>query len=135
MLRRYFATALRFGPLLMLNLACADRALSPSACSDVTVRVTAGIQPTFSWNPACRIEGLTVHLPGPGPMIWSTVSYRLSNTIATPVSYGVFPDGAAQTANILLPLVAGTRYQVTLFRFDDAPGGSLRSIGTATFIP
>jgi hypothetical protein len=135
MLRRYFSAALRFGPLLMLNLACADRALSPSACSDVTVRVSAGLQPAFSWNPACRIEGLAVHLPGPGPIVWSTMSSRLSNTIATPVRYGVFPDGAAQTANILLPLVAGTRYQVTLFRGDDSPGGSLRSVGVTTFVP
>jgi len=134
MSRHYFSAALGFGLLLALNSACADQALSSiPPCSQVAVRVTAGLQPTFSWNPACRIEGLSVHLPGPGPIIWRTVSYRLSNTIATPVGYGVFPDGAAQTANILLPLVAGTTYQVTLFRMDDGPGGSLRSIGVTAF--
>jgi hypothetical protein len=133
MSRHYFSAALGFGPLLVLSSACADSALSSSACSNVTVRVTAGIQPSFTWTPACQIEGLTVHLPGPGAIIWRTVSYRLSNTIATPVGYGVFPDGAAQTANILLPLVAGTTYQVTLFRMDDGPGGSLRSIGVTAF--
>ncbi len=135
MSRHYFFAALGFGPLLVLTPACNDHALSPAPCSQIAVRVTAGPQPSFSWNPAFQIEGLTVHLPGPGPMIWSTMSYRLSNTIAAPVIYGVFPDSAAQTANILRPLVAGTTYQVTLFRVDDAPGGSLRSVGVATFVP
>jgi len=136
MSRRFFSIALGFGPLLVLSSACVDRALSSSACSNVTVRVTAGIQPSFSWTPACRIEGLTVHLPGTGAVIWGTVSHNQANNIESPVvRYGVFPDSAAQTANILLPLVAGTTYQVALFRVDDGSGGSLQRVGVTTFVP
>ena len=135
MSRHSFSAALGSGSVLAFTLACGDHALSPAPCSQVAVSITAGLQPAFSWDPACRIEGLSVRLPGPGPIVWSTMSYRLSNTIAAPVTYGVFPEGAAQTANILLPLVAGTRYQVMLFRLDDGPGGSLRSVGVTTFVP
>jgi hypothetical protein len=68
-------------------------------------------------------------------MIWGTVSHNQANNIESPVRYGVFPDSAAQTANILLPLVAGTTYQVALFRVDDGSGGSLQRVGVTTFVP
>lgn len=132
--RRAVSLALGFGPLLLFGASCADRAVNLSACSDIPIQVSAGIQPTFSWNPACQIQALTVHLPGPGAIIWTTFSHPQANAIASPVQYGVFPDAAAQTANILLPLVAGTTYQVTLFRVDD-PGGPLVPIGVTTFVP
>ncbi len=133
MTRPTLPLALAFGPLL-LGAACADRAVSLSACSDISVQVSAGIQPTFSWDPACQIQALTVHLPGPGAIIWTTFSHPQPNAIASSVQYGVFPDNAAQTANILLPLVAGTTYQVTLSRIDE-PGSSLVPIGVTTFVP
>lgn len=133
MQRRALSLVLGFGPLL-LGAACADRAVSPASCSDVAIHVSAGIQPTFSWGPACQIQALTVHLPGPGAIIWTTFSHPQTNAIVSPVQYGIFPDGAAQTANILLPLAAGTTYQVSLYRVDE-PGGSLVPIGVTTFVP
>ena len=135
MSRRSFSVALGFGPLLLLGSACADRALSHSTCSDVPIQASAGIQPTFRWNPACQIQALTVHLPGPGAVIWTTFSHPQANAIVPPVTYGIFSDEAAQTANIFLPLVAGTSYQVSLYRVDEGRGSSLQSIGTATFVP
>lgn len=132
--RRAVSLALGFGPLLLLGAACADRAVSLSACSDLAVQVSAGTQPTFSWDPACQIQALTVHPPGSGAIIWTTFSHPQINAIVSPVQYGIFPDGAAQTANILLPLAAGTTYQVTLYRVDE-PGGPLVPIGVTTFVP
>lgn len=132
--RRTVSLALGFGPLLQLDAACADRAVSLAACSDVAVQVSAGIQPTFSWDPTCRIQALTVYRPGSSAIIWTTFSHPQANAIVSPVQYGIFPDGAAQTANILLPLAAGTTYQVTLYQVDE-PGGSLVPIGMTTFIP
>jgi hypothetical protein len=120
-------------PFVVLNAACADPGPSLADCSaGVPVTVSAGTQPTFSWTPACQAEALTVALHDRDVIVWGAVSHNQTNTIGSPVPYGSTPPGAAATANRIDPLVAGTTYQVTVFRVDD--GGSIRAVGAAIFL-
>lgn len=129
--QRYLVTMLSLG--VVLSPACSDQSSEP--CSAVAVSVAPGLEPVFSWQPACQIHSLAVHLPGPGAVIWGTVSVNQTNSIASGVTYGVFPTGAAQTANIQVPLSAGTTYEVSLYRLNDSAGRPPQEIGSATFIP
>ena len=131
-MRRYDCTAL-LCLVALVATACSDQSSAP--CSGVAVSVSEGIQPSFNWEPACPVQSLVVRLPGPGPIIWATLSAGQTNDIAPSVTYGVFPPGAALTANILLPLVAGTTYEVVLYRLDESAGGPPQQIGSATFMP
>ena len=116
--------------LLLSCAGCSDQA--PSA--DVLIDVSTGTSPVFSWTPALEIASLTVARAGSDVIVWTTFSLGQANALAPPVSYGIAPPGAAQTANRLEFLVAGTTYEVTLFRVDD-PGGTPRPVGSATFVP
>jgi hypothetical protein len=135
--QRGFFLSLWGAALLALNPACADQRLTKvtGVCSSLSVTVSAGISPTFSWDAACPIQELIVALPGPGAVVWSAVSVNLTNSIASPVTYASTPPGAAMTANVVQFLVAGTTYDVTLLRAADTPGGPLQLAGSATFVP
>ena len=133
MTRRFGTAALRFGPLVAITLACADQGVTAPPCGTVvTVTVSKGLYPTFSWASGCQIEQLTVARPASGAIVWSAVSPN-RNSIAPPVQYAATPPGAAMTANRLEFLVAGTTYEVELFRIDDL--GSRQSVGRSTFVP
>jgi len=123
--------------LLALNSACVDQRLTKvtGECSSLPVAVSAGTFPTFSWDATCPIQELIVAFPGPGAIVWSAISVNQTNSIASPVKYATAPLGAAQTANRVQFLVAGTTYEVTLLRAGDSPGGPLQAVGTATFVP
>jgi hypothetical protein len=122
--------------ILVIGAACADQGTAAELCApSVAVTVSSGLHPAFNWTPGCPIEGLIVALPGPGAVVWSVISHDLTNRIYPVVHYGVEPPGAALTANILMPLVAGTTYQVVLLQADASQGGRLRSLGSATFVP
>ena len=122
------------GVLVALAAACSDGITNVTVCSRVRVSVTSGTTPTFRWSPNCPIEALIVALPGPGAVVWTTFSSNLTNTIASPVTYGVFPPGSAMTTNLQQFLIAGTTYEVSLIRVDSA-GGPPHAIGTAAFVP
>jgi hypothetical protein len=123
--------------LLAINPACADQRLTRVAggCSSLSVNVSAGTTPTFSWDAACQIQEVIVAFPGPGAIVWSAISVNQTNSIASPVVYASTPPGAALTANMVQFLVAGTTYDVTLLRAADTPGGPLQFAGAATFVP
>ena len=122
--------------LLAINPACADHSLTGAAggCTVLPVAVSHGTSPTFSWDAACQVEAIIVGLPGPGAITWSAISVNQTNSIASAVGYGSTPPGAAMTANMVQPLVAGSTYQVTLIRVD-SPGGPPQGVGSATFVP
>jgi hypothetical protein len=122
--------------LLAATLACANNHLSgvASGCTLLPVSVSSGTAPTFSWDAGCPVEEIIVGLPGPGAVMWSTFSVNQTNSLASPVVYGSTPPGAAMTANMVQPLVAGTTYTVTLIRVD-TPGGPPQGAGSATFVP
>jgi len=122
--------------LLAVNPACADHRLTgvASGCTVLPVAVSPGTSPTFSWGAGCQVAEIIVDIPGPGPIMWSAISVNQTNSIASPVGYASTPPGAAMTANMVQPLVAGIRYQVTLIRLD-TPGGPPQGVGSATFVP
>ena len=133
MIRRFGTGALSFGSLMVITLACADQAITAPPCgAAVTVKVSNSLNPTFSWAPGCQIEQLTVARQASGAIVWSAVSPN-QNIIVPPVQYAVTPPGAAMTANRVEFLVAGTTYEVELFRIDDL--GSRQSVGRSTFVP
>ena len=98
--------------------------------SQVTISVSAGTEPTFSWTPPCRLFFLNVEPADAGNDLWGIIS-RGSNAIEPPVQYGVVPAGATQSMEPE-ELVAGVSYAVYVFRFT-AEGGEF--IGSQTFTP
>lgn len=134
MIRPLCVVGLGFSAFLLFS-ACSEPLTASADCRSLAVTVTAGAQPTFSWRPSCQIEGVTVARAPDGAVVWSTISVNLTNTLAAPVRYGVFPSGAAQTVNRFEPLTPGARYQVTLFRAEGDQGDPVQAVGTATFVP
>lgn len=107
--------------IVLATTGCADAATSPAADScgrdGVTVTVTPGTRPTFSWQPGCRVASLTVRAQTPeggdGAAVWvltDTSSARAG--IAPPVVYPETRGGAA--FGDADPLVSGQRYRVSL---------------------
>jgi hypothetical protein len=119
---------------LLPGLACSD-SIGPSdqpACAgNVTVAVSNGTMPSFSWSPACKLFLVLVEEAQSDQ--WGTISNG-TNAIATPVRYGVVPAGATE----LTPptsLTPGTPYVVSVYRWV-GPGqqdGTL--IGQQAFTP
>jgi hypothetical protein len=121
--------------LLATTQACANHLTGiAGGCTLLPVAVSSGTAPTFSWDAGCPVEEIIVSLPGPGAVMWSAFSVNQTNSLASPVVYGSTPPGAAMTANMVPPLVAGTTYQITLVRVD-TPGGPPQGVGSATFVP
>ena len=97
---------------------------------DVTVSVSAGTTPTFSWSPACRAYGLIVE-EGASDR-WLLVATG-SAGIAPGVRYGTVPAGASQRGEPAVPLVAGRAYDVTVFR--GTTDDNARPAGSRDFTP
>jgi hypothetical protein len=98
-------------------LACSSDATDPGAttpiCSGpVTIAVSPGASPSFTWTPACRLFFVNVELGATDQ--WSVISDS-TNAIAPPVQYGVVPAGAQQSSSEVAPLQAGQSYDVNLF--------------------
>ncbi|HKG94310.1 MAG TPA: hypothetical protein VKA84_20525 [Gemmatimonadaceae bacterium] len=122
--------------------ACSDEApTEPEACTsgpELSVAVTAGIAPVFSWSPRCRVSELIVEGVGiptaSGPQ-WDVVTATFgtaegpANGLLPPITYGSAPDGAREPtpAAQLLP---GRDYIVRLAVRSEGLSGSL--VGSAT---
>jgi hypothetical protein len=120
-----------------LVLACSSDANSPGdalpVCNgDVTITVSSGITPSFSWSPACRLFFVNVEL-GAGDQ-WSIISDS-ANAIAPPVQYGVVPAGAQQSTDGVTPLEAGQTYDVNLFYWSGPGAQDGTFIGSKDFTP
>lgn len=96
---------------------------------NVTVSVSPGTTPTFTWSPACRAASLLVETQAEGD-VWRIESSG-SDGIASGVTYGTVPPGAVEDAPAT-PLVEGSRYDVILFR---GSGAGVAIAGVASFIP
>jgi hypothetical protein len=88
--------------------------------ASVAVTVSGGLQPTFSWEPACGMALLLVEEDSGDQWGVTTddatwVVPAQANLIAAPVAYGIAP---ASTSVLQAPqtLVAGTRYELILWR-------------------
>ncbi|UCC74268.1 MAG: hypothetical protein JSV86_06835 [Gemmatimonadota bacterium] len=107
---------LALGLAYVALLACDDSTTPedlPECTSQVTVSVSSGTAPRFSWTPVCRVGFVIVEENGSD--VWLVISPE-SNEIAPPVTYGVVPPGATELEPPAA-LVAGTTYDVGLRRF------------------
>lgn len=113
------------GILLGLT-ACDSGGTGPRLCSDdvgaVTVTVSAGTRPTFSWDPACGVALLLVEEQETGRDVWGIRTdegnwddHTLANQIRTPIGYPTVPVGITEIQDPL-PLVEGQIYQIVLWR-------------------
>jgi hypothetical protein len=75
----------------------------------VSISVTAGTTPSFSWTPECLVNEFLVEPTARG--IGDRWSFH--GTAAPPVRYGVLPAGA-QLGRSPEPLIQGTEYRVVL---------------------
>jgi hypothetical protein len=104
---------------------------------EVSVSVSPGLRPTFTWEPACGMASLQVWNNATNANGW--VVYSGSNSAANPlrpgVSYGQAPIGSIAPGPAS-PLQAGEAYTVEMYRWIGDPGiGSLFPRGSAVFTP
>lgn len=95
---------------------------------NVSVSVSGGTTPTFTWSPACRVSSLQVQTEA-GAEVWFIESS--GEGIASGVTYGTVPAGAVQDAPATA-LVNDTSYDVIVFR---ESGDDVVIAGVANFIP
>jgi hypothetical protein len=85
---------------------------NPAPCTaGVTVSVSAGTTPTFSWTPACGVIGLLVEEQAGDRWFLEATG----GGFGPPVTYGTVPTGATAPGPATA-LLAGTTYEVILFR-------------------
>jgi hypothetical protein len=118
---------------VLASVACGDddsTGLPAGNCTtDVTISVSAGTTPTFTWSPACRVTALLVEVEAGGD-VWY-IEATGAQGIASGVVYGTEPAGAEEDQPAI-PLVAGETYDVLVARGDLA---NLELAGMATFTP
>lgn len=124
--------------LAVVGTGCSSDSAGPggplSACTGVvSVSVSGGTTPTFSWTPACRLFLVLVEPASSGEDQWLVITDS-TNAIAPPVTYGVTPPGAVQLA-APTALVAGQAYKLVVFRWTGPGAQDGALIGTGTFTP
>ena len=98
----------------------------------VSVSVSAGTTPTFSWTPACKVAYLDIGVVATYEEIWAMSSIvDETNTIPSGAKFGVIPHGARRIEGPV-PLRRGTTYYVFVAFFKD---GLETDGGSATFTP
>ena len=130
-------TSLLLAVSCAMVLACSSDSNDPGdaapACTGpVTIAVSSGTSPTFSWTPACRLFFVNVELGATDQ--WSIISDS-TNAIAPPVQYGVVPAGAQQSTSEVTPLVPGQTYEVNLFYWTGPGAQDGTFIGSLDFTP
>jgi hypothetical protein len=118
----------------MWLLGCSD-AIGPDELPEctgpVSLEVTPGDTPTFSWTPSCRLSLLVVETEEDGTTFWSIIT-RGENALAPPVTYGD-PLAGVETLNPPFPLTRGTGYRVTVARWTGPEGDDVVGSGLETF--
>ncbi len=111
--------------LLAVGPACSDATGLSECHGDVQVVVTPGSAPVVSWTPACGLGFVAVMERGDQTQIyWNLHSAPVgSNSLASPVTYGVTPKGATEDPSTR-PLVPGGAYLVRVFRITQRSDGS-----------
>jgi hypothetical protein len=105
----------------------------PECSGPVTLEVTPGTTPAFSWTPRCRLSFLVVEPDESGTDLWAILT-RGENALAPPVTYGDPPPGA-ETLVPPVPLTSGTAYRVAVARWTGPGGDDGENIGAETFDP
>jgi hypothetical protein len=109
----------------------------PGNCpNEVSIRVQIEENPIFFWDPPCEVDMLTVYhhvisvtgIPTLDP-VWTLQAGSLP--IATPITYGIKPEGATETS--AKPLIEGDEYRVRIDRYiTEMPG--FDKIGEVDFV-
>ncbi|MGQ0723222.1 MAG: hypothetical protein ACT4PE_16860 [Candidatus Eiseniibacteriota bacterium] len=106
----------------------------PAPCEGaVVIAVGPGVEPEFSWTPACLAHWLLVEPAGSGTDQWGVYT-EAANALASPVKYARVPEGAQQF-NAPVVLVAGTQYEVYLTRWIGPTDTDIELIGVQSFTP
>lgn len=121
--------------LLGCAKACGDAGTGLDECGEsVTLAVSSGTSPEFTWSPTCAVSGITVEDAASRPT-WIVRNPDSRNTIGAPVVYGQSPPGTIRLAGVD-PLRAGFPYRAVLFRTDRSTGQVLvEGVGETTFTP
>jgi hypothetical protein len=127
--------------LCLLVGSCSDSPQAPAEeCPDnqVTLTVSSGSVPIFSWEPACGIASLDVFPAVGGASTWVLYAGQRAaeNPFRSGIRYGRAPAGALEVTGPS-PLASGTEYTIVIYRLLGETGGpsSLLSAGSATFRP
>lgn len=128
--------------LALLLWSCSDspQAVPLEDCPEnqVSVTVSPGSVPTFTWAPSCGIASLDVFPAAGGSSLWVLYSgeQAAENPFRSGIRYGHAPSGALQVTGPA-PLVSGTDYTILVYRYlsDSGALGILHQAGSATFRP
>jgi hypothetical protein len=110
------------------------------ACADdqeVTVHVSGGTTPRFTWEPSCGMASIQVWPMDGSTGGWVLYSgmYAAENPLPSGIRYGEVPTKGIQPAPPTV-LRGGVEYEVAVYRWiGDRELGSLFVRGTATFRP
>jgi hypothetical protein len=120
------------------GVACGDEPTRPTLelCrTPVAVTVSAGVQPEFSWTPACRVDAMRVVRASTEAVQWAILAdLGRGRAIVPSVRYGVVPTAALQlTVGAPPALEPGTMYAVTLTVF--GPADEAIEVGRQDFTP
>lgn len=123
---------------MIAGMGCSDEPSGaggplPECTGPVSVAVSPGTTPTFTWTPTCRLFFLLVEPADAGTDLWSIISDG-ANLIAPPVTYGVVPNGV-QEGDAPTPLVTGTGYEVYLYRWTGPGSQDGVLVGSRAFTP
>jgi hypothetical protein len=139
--RRLNSFLKRIGIALLL-VSCSHSAFEPIlACADqqqVTVLVSSGTSPRFTWDPSCGMASVQVwanETASDGWVLYSG-SYASENPLPSGLRYGEVPPKGLQPADPS-PLRRGIEYRVAVYRWLGELGGpgGLFERGSATFRP
>jgi hypothetical protein len=100
----------------------------------VTITVTGGTTPVFSWTPDSAIGKLIVE-EGEEER-WGSETEG-ANIYQSPIRYGVHPPGVLEEEleELANPLIAGHTYKVSLFRWISFEPETLQVVGAQEFTP
>jgi hypothetical protein len=109
-------------------LTCSDSAFEPIvACTDdqeVTIQVSAGATPRFTWDPSCGMASIQVwatETSSDGWVLYSG-SHAAENPLPSGLRYGEVPPKGLEPADPV-PLRTGVEYRVAVYRWIGEPGG------------
>jgi hypothetical protein len=113
---------LLLGACAVASLTCSDSPSGPiyEPCPGdaVTLQVSPGLTPLFTWTPACGVAFLEVYTAGGGAALWTAYAGsgpRPQNLIPSGVRYGITPP-RGRTVDGPQPLQAGNFYDVGVGR-------------------
>jgi len=123
--------------LLFLLGACGDDQGPPSlpeCTGPVSLAISAGTAPTFTWTPDCRASILVVDDPSNGGTQWVLRSQGELNRLRSPIAYGATPSGSV-TEFQPTTLVVAKQYRGRVSRATGDLNQPYELIGETLFTP